>query len=291
MADNESKVELSSEPKLNGRFGINSDRKVQSAKTIKIGIGASVVVLAIVMLLKTPDKVENKESEIATPEVSRIGQSTIENKFDTYSPVSENKKLIQNRNSSVIRYPGLQKIERKRLSEIPPGSLVKAVLITGASNGLVRAELKESLQIQGETILPEGAILLGVGQSGEERLAIRFTQIVFKDGSFESIQAQAADANDKIAGLNGSRVGSYAAKYAAAIGLNFIGGMAEGLQNREIVGQQVVTKTDVKNAMLSGTSKATLELASDTMSNMKNKSPVIEVPAGKEILVLFEAGH
>lgn len=52
---------------------------------------------------------------------------------------------------------------------------------------------------------------------------------------------------DKTVGLKGSRVGKYAMKYATAIGLNFVGGMAEGLQDREVVGNgQVVTKPNTK---------------------------------------------
>ena len=120
---------------------------------------------------------------------------------------------------------------------------------------------------------------------------VRFTQVVFKDGSFENIQAQAADAEDKTVGLRGSRVGKYAMKYATAIGLNFVGGMAEGLQDREVVGQQVVTKPTVQNALLNGTSKATLEMANETMTDLKNSAPIIQISAGQSIFVIFENGQ
>jgi type IV secretory pathway VirB10-like protein len=140
-------------------------------------------------------------------------------------------------------------------------------------------------------LIPAGATLLGTGQSTEERLMIRFTQVVFKDGSFENIQAQAADAEDKIVGLRGSRVGKYAMKYATAVGLNFVGGMAEGLQDREVVGQQVVTKPNTKNALLNGASKATLEMANETMTDLKNSAPIIQIPASQEIFIIFENGQ
>ena len=142
---------------------------------------------------------------------------------------------------ATVKLPGLQKIDRKRTTPIPAGSMVKASLTTGASNGTVQALVKESLQIQGETVIPEEATLFGSGQSTEERLFIKFTKLVLKDGSSETIQAEAVDSGDKIAGLKGSKVGQYAIKYGAAIGLNFVGGMAEGLQDRDIVGQQIVT--------------------------------------------------
>ncbi|MCB0368112.1 MAG: TrbI/VirB10 family protein [Bdellovibrionales bacterium] len=157
--------------------------------------------------------------------------------------------------------------------------------------GSVSAEITKSLRLQGETLLPVGAVLLGTGQSSEERLFIRFNQVVFKNGSFENIQAQAADLEDKTVGLKGSRLGKYATKYAAAIGLNFVGGMAEGLQEREVVGQQVVTKPTTKNALLNGASRATLEMANESMTDLKNSAPIIHVEAGKEIYVIFEAGN
>jgi type IV secretory pathway VirB10-like protein len=293
--DKEPQVDLASEPKIDNRFGVKMDRKVQSSRAIKIGMVATVIGLTAVLMIKSPEKTARDAVEIKPPEASQVSVSIPNVSFDSYSAPSESER-IKGRNKKravgvVVRLPGLQKLDRKHTGDIPPGSTVKAVLITGASNGPVRAEVKESLQVQGETMVPAGATLLGAGQSGDDRLIVRFNQIIFKDGSFDTIQAQAADSDDKIAGLHGSRVGSYAVRYGAAIGLNFVGGMAEGLQDRDVVGQQVVTRPDAKNALLNGTSKATLELAQDTMSNIKSKPPVIEVPAGKEILVIFEGSH
>ena len=293
MDDKESGVQLVGEPKIDNRFGVNMDRKVQSSKAIKIGIASTIVAFVGIAVMKSPEKPTEEHAPIKSPEASQLALPQQNINLDSYSAAAENEKMKdQNKKrpaTAVVRLPGLQKIDRRH-GGIPPGSMVKAVLISGASNGPVRAEIKEPLQIQGETLVPVGAILLGAGQSGEDRLMVRFSQIIFKDGSFENIQAQAADADDQIAGLHGSKVGSYAMKYGAAIGLNFVGGMAEGLQERDVVGQQVVERPSAKNALLSGTSKATLELANDTMSNIKSKPPTIEVPAGKEILILFEGG-
>ena len=125
--------------------------------------------------------------------------------------------------------------------------------------------------------------MLGVGQSGEDRLTVKFTKAVFRDGNVQSIEAQAADVEDQTVGLTGSKVGKYATKYASAVGLNFVGGMAEGIQDREIVGQQVLTKPNAKNALLNGASKAALEMANETMTDLKNSNPAIHVPAGQEI--------
>ncbi len=82
-------------------------------------------------------------------------------------------------------------IRRPRPGRIPPGSFIRAILLSGASNGPVRAEVTEGLSIQGEPFIEQGATLVGNGQSGEERLTIRFSQLVHRDGALESIDGLA----------------------------------------------------------------------------------------------------
>lgn len=295
MENKEQAVEITAEPKIESRFGFGQENKVLSNRTIKYCAIATGVSLILVFLIRSPDKTAQENSGVKTPEASQVGSNTDRGNLEEYSASQENDRLKkQNRkrpSEIIVKLPGLQKIDRRKAGQIPPGSLVKAVLITGASNGAVRAETIEALRVQGETLVPAGAILIGSGQSTEERLMIRFTQVVFKDGSFENIQAQAADFEDKTVGLRGSRVGKYAMKYATAIGLNFVGGMAEGLQDREVVGQQVITKPTAQNALLNGTSKATLEMANETMTDLKNSAPIIQISAGQEIFVIFELGQ
>ncbi len=295
MESKENDVEFISEPKIESRFGFGKDNKILSNRTIKYCSIATAVSLITVFLMRSPDKDGQEGPGVKTPEASQVSSNSDRSTFDTYSASQENDRLKElnknGRQNVVVKLPGLQKIDRRKAGQIPPGSLVKAVLITGASNGPVRVETTEALRIQGETLIPAGAILLGSGQSTEERLMIRFTQVVFRDGSFENIQAQATDVEDKTVGLRGSRVGKYAMKYATAIGLNFVGGMAEGLQDREVVGQQVVTKPTAQNALLNGTSKATLEMANETMTDIKNSAPIIQIPSGQKIFVIFELGQ
>lgn len=295
MENKEQTVEITPEPKIESRFGFGKDNKVLSIRTIKYGSVATGVSLVVVFLMRSPDKDAQESLGVKIPEASQLSSNSDRGTFETYSASQESRRLKEQnkkgRQNVVVKLPGLQKIDRHKAGQIPPGSLVKAVLITGASNGPIRAETTEALRIQGETLIPAGATLLGSGQSTEERLMVKFTQVVFKDGSFENIQAQAADAEDKTVGLRGSRVGKYAMKYATAIGLNFVGGMAEGLQDREVVGQQVVTKPTAQNALLNGASKATFEMANETMTDLKNTAPIIQISAGQEIFVIFELGQ
>ncbi len=63
---------------------------------------------------------------------------------------------------------------RPATGKIPPGSFVKATLLTGASNGPVRAEVS-GLTLNGETLIEEGTTLLSNGQSNEDPLTIQFS--------------------------------------------------------------------------------------------------------------------
>lgn len=290
MENNETHVEAVSEPKIETRFGVSNERKILSSQAVKFCAVASGIAIIVVFLLKSPDETQSEGPGVSSPDVAPVQTEQVN--IDSYSATEESNRIKSQgkrpRRIAVAKLPGLQKIDRRHSGQIPPGSLIKAILITGASNGPVRIEAKEALRVQGETLIPEGATLLGTGQATEDRLFVRFTQVVFKDGSFENVSAQAADVDDKTAGLKGSRIGRTAMKYAAAIGLNFAGGMAEGLQEREAVGQQVVPKNDARNALLSGASKATFEMANETMTDLKSKAPNIQVEAGKEILVIFD---
>lgn len=290
MENKELNVELASEPKIETRFGFAREGKFLSSKAVKFCSIATIAALAGVFLIQSPENLEQEGPGVKAPE--SVESLSDQYAADSYSAVKESERLKEKNKRRVsrvvVRLPGLQRIDRRQAGQIPPGSMLRAVLITGASNGPVRVETKEALRIQGETLIPEGAALLGTGQSTEERLIIRFTQVVFKDGSFENISAQAADVEDRTVGLRGSRVGRVALKYAAAIGLNFVGGMAEVLQDREAVGQQVVSRPTAKNAFLNGTSKATVEMGADTMADLRNKAPIIQIDAGKEIFVIFE---
>jgi type IV secretory pathway VirB10-like protein len=189
--------------------------------------------------------------------------------------------------ASVARYAGPQLVSRP-LMKIPPGTMVKARLVSGASNGPVRAEISEDVNWNGEALLPVGAILLGNGSSSEDRLNIQFNQMVFPDGSFQSTQASACDASDKIPGLKGSKLGNYAVKLGSSIALDFAGGLSQGLQTQKSGIGVAYAKPTLKNAILNGAATASLNQSKQIMSNLQNQAPVIEVPEGTFIYVLFQ---
>ncbi|MCO5143626.1 MAG: TrbI/VirB10 family protein [Oligoflexia bacterium] len=165
--------------------------------------------------------------------------------------------------------------------EIPPGVETKAVLLSGGTNGLIKAKIIESLRASGTTIFPSDTQILGYGRSSEDRLYIEFKKAILKDGKVVGISAQAFDGKDSILGLNGSRVGDISLKIAASAGLNFISGMALGFQDYS--GQP-----RAKDAALSGLSQAATEQAKSSMEEIKNRQPTIEVKKGTVFTITFD---
>jgi hypothetical protein len=196
------------------------------------------------------------------------------------------------RRGGVLKLAGPQLIARPRnLAAIPPGSLVKATLVSGASNGPAKAKLEEPLIVNGDLLLEEGAVLVGQGNSTEERLMLSFTQVVFRDGSFGNVQAQACDSSDQIVGLKGSRIGTKTLSLAGSVGLGLVGGLTEALQDTQ--GQQgvAVRPPSLRNALLHATATTALDQSRNLMSDLKEERPVIEVPAGTILSVLFGGGQ
>lgn len=190
-------------------------------------------------------------------------------------------------NTVIRRFGGLEVVKRDTALQIPPGSIAKARLISGASNGLVKAQLIEDLSFNGEMLAEVGTIVVGNGSSTEDRLMIDFGKMVLKDGTVQSVRAQACDSSDKMVGLKGSKVSKYGAALAAGIGLNFAGGLAQGLQETQVQNGMVTKKADLKNAALNGAASASIEQSKDILEKWKQQKTVIEVKSGTEICLIF----
>lgn len=185
--------------------------------------------------------------------------------------------------------PGIGIILRSSGKKIPPGTYGVAVLLSGASNQFVRAELTDAVKVAGETLIPQGAVLVGQGTSSEERLYINFKQAVLRDGSAIAIDAKACDMDDQVVGVKGNQVGNKTLKLGAAIALNFASGLSQGLQETEVKGGVAVRKADPKNALLNGASSAALEESKNLMTDIRSDNE-IEVAVGEKICVLFAGG-
>lgn len=177
----------------------------------------------------------------------------------------------------------------RKLSDIPVGSEAKAILVSGATNGIVKAKLITAMRVDGEPLLPEGATLFGKGKSTEERLYVEFQKAIFPGGETFPIRAQAFDIADKILGLKGALVGTRTKKMGLAIGFGVLGGLADGLQDTSgssIWGVQ--QKKSMRDAALSGASKAALDQSQAAIEEMKNAPNIIEVKKGTEFFLIID---
>jgi len=240
-------------------------------KHLGIGLLVLFVLLFLLNLIMWPREKRETLAKVELKEVPRVPEEK-----------------VANESKPVLRVSGIEVISRPRnLSSIPPGAFFKAKLSSGASNGLVKAEVIEGLAINSEMLIPEGSSLVGQGTSSEERLFIQFNQVVFKDGTFSNFNAVACDNDDQMVGLKGSLVGNRIGRVAGGVGLGFLGGFSSGLQEPQGYGSP---KPSMKNAILNGTATTALEESRKMLSDLKNRMPIMEVKAGTEICVIASGG-
>ena len=240
-----------------------------------------VVVTTIAVFLKDTPREAAQASQIESPGIS-LAPADFE--IETYE-----KKRVEKKSGRLQKLPQvtpLKVVSRPGINDIPPGTEAKAELLSGATNGPVKARLIEDVEFNGEIFFEAGATLIGNGVSTEERLIIYFSQLVTKEGNTVTISAQAHDSKDKVIGLTGSKVGRVTKKVLAAAGLGAAGAL-QTLQKQESVGGTAVPKPDLNNAFLNGASVAALGLAEHELEQMQEKQAIIEVASGKKFYLIF----
>lgn len=258
------------------------EKHVVRSKSLKYAV-ISLFIIATVVGLFNEDKPAKIEGTALTVP-GEIAASLPSIKFEIHNDL---KTKIKNRVSYNAPIQRLKMVSRKGVYLIPPGSMARAKLITGGSNGPLKAKLTEPLVVNGEKYLEEGTILLGSGSSTDERLMIRFNEMVFPDATFSEVKAVGYDFEDKIIGLRGSKAGRVAMKFAANTGLKFVAGVSQGLQESEVQQGVAVKKPTLKNALLQGAGLAALEQSDEFMKDLREKQTIIEVKMGTELWVVF----
>ena len=247
----------------------------------------SVWILIEVLPSKRVDKFTAKSIEFdeVTHVITKNGE-----KFKVPSLVMEFQTKVKTPSWTKMKVSPIKVLSFVGATEIPPGAEAKAVLLTGATNGLIKARLTEPLKVDGVSLLDAGVLLIGQGRSTEERLFVDFKKAVFKNGKSIAISAQAYDQSDTILGLKGSRVGDATLKLAASSGLFFLSGLSSGFQSSgyDINGRPI--RPSMKDAALNGTSQAASEQARSYMEDIKNRAPIIEVKSGTAFVVTFDGG-
>lgn len=291
-SDKVESAEMTSEDKAKKTFLENFSyirREANQGRRYKIaGVLMAFIAIGISFFRGEPEKPIESHAPVSIPSV---GLEQVDPTKGNYSRTEDAKQLDQNRRATKSGVPlklsGPKLIARSRNVQIPPGTLVRAELVTGASNGAVKAVLKDDVRVNGETLIEAGSTILGRGSSTEDRLFVAFTKVLHRDGDISQVAAEAADSSDKTMGLKGSKVASRAIKLAANVGLKFLSGASQALQETEGQYGATIRKPTMRNALLNGTAEAALEESNQIASEYKNSAPVIEVKAGTEFFLFF----
>lgn len=281
---NDPEVKMTVRPQIHDQFGKTKHlSKTQPTKKVVIACAISAISLIVFLDQRRKDVYQSIaafQTPVAHPSPTvHLPKYSLEDEMVKGRPAA--KKQIH------WVYLGPELLKRPFSDQIPPGTMVKAKLTAGASDGLVKAITIEELNVNEGDALPAGTVFIGDGTSQKNRLQVRFNQAVFPDGTIQKIQAIAADGSDKTPGLKGSRLAQYGLRLAASAGLNFISGSSQGLREKEVKGGAVVDKSDFKNAALNGTSQAAVELARETMGQLKSDPPQISIEDGTPLFIVF----
>lgn len=171
---------------------------------------------------------------------------------------------------------------------LPVGTEGKAILVSGGTDGLIKAKLLKPVIVDNEPIIPENAILIGIGKSGDDRLFVEFQKIVLPSGETYKITAQAFENDDRIQGIKGSIVGTRSKKMMMAMGLGFLGGMADGMRENTSGSYFSNQKPTTRDAALSGASKAALDQSEAYLEEMKKSPNIIQVKSGTEFYFIVD---
>lgn len=263
------------------------------AKTVGFSAAA---VGAVIVAVSGPSSDDTKPKATDVPSLSGSPANVSPN-LDAYSREADARSFDPTiprkpKDKSHVSLLGPQLVLRSSKLKIQQGTIVKATLLSGASDGVVKAKFSQLLDSEQnqESPFENGTIFIGRGSTSGDRLRILFDRAILPDGQANSIQGEALDPSDRIAGLKGSKLGEGALKLATGIGLNFLSGVSEGLQDSH--GQQGVAAKDpsLKNALLQGTARASLTQSQEIVADLHSSKPAIAVPSGNEILIVFSEG-
>ncbi len=204
--------------------------------------------------------------------------------------------LIARQNNSGGNKPGYYEPPKNRINitnlrsdlTLPVGTEGKAILVSGGTDGLIKAKILKPILVDNEPIIPENAVLIGIGKSGEDRLFVEFQKIVLPSGETYKITAQAFENDDRIQGIKGSIVGTRSKKMMMAMGLGFLGGMADGMRENTSGSYFSSQKPTTRDAALSGASKAALDQSEAYLEEMKKSPNIIQVKSGTEFYFIID---
>jgi len=178
---------------------------------------------------------------------------------------------------------------------LPMGSTVTArllnTLLSSDSAQPVIAEIVEDAVWRNSVLIPAGTRAVGTASFDDaaKRLQLRFHTFIYPDGDQHPVQAMAL-LNNGSSGIPGDYHSGAAKKEAGRFMGNFVGGMAEGMKEREVAGQggMAFEPGSLKNGILNGITVSSLDQAKSFSEGMQNVRPYLEVSGGTAFLLYLE---
>gem|GEM_PF-3469436 len=284
-------VEVDARPEVIANISYSQVARKKVSGKITFGILIVGIVASSFFLSGNKTRVPKKVNPLAGPNLDQ----SLSNQFDDDYKLAEEiekanrpkKKVIKRRRKKVIFYERPKIIESKVIGQILPGSMIKAKLVMGGSDGFAKAVSLEPIKNQGEILIPAGSVFVGVAASQGSRLYLNFTTVVFPDSTVKKVKAIGADWKDKISGIKGSTFSSYGKRLAASSALNLLGGVSAGLRDQVVVQGVAVEANTLKNAALNGSAQAAVELSKEMMNGAKGTKVIVEVKKDTKFYLLF----
>ena len=184
--------------------------------------------------------------------------------------------------------PGLSLLKRsEKVSETLQSIKMEATMLGYSTDGPVRAKIDKFYDIGLQ--IEKGTVLLGKASTQNERLHINFSKAVTPSGETIEVSGKAVDPEDQGFGINGSAAWSKVLRLLGKVGLDFTSGLADGLkETEETPSGQMAEKSSLKNALLNGTSRATMEAAREYMQGIRSSPEQVSLPAGTIIHITIQ---
>jgi type IV secretory pathway VirB10-like protein len=288
-------------------FFLTESHPYSKKRSIKIWHVASVFAVIVVVVLLIGTYLDNQaEKERAIKQARLNAERRSEATTEAHQTSSNSQSYLptplgsdQFRGASVQRQRSATQIIKRGDSPsdvLPMGTLVRVRLLgkveSTDSNSPVSAVVIEDAKSPADyTVIPRGAKVIGQGQldQSRERLQVHFATIVYPEGEQFSITAIAA-MPDGSSGVAGDFSSGAFRRHASQFVGNFVGGMAEGMEDRTTGGGMGIPfePGSLKNGALNGIAQSSLEYAKSTSQEMGQSSASISIPPGQEFVLYLE---
>lgn len=176
---------------------------------------------------------------------------------------------------------------------LPIGTYLRVRLIGNVESAdqqspVIAVVTENSLSPGGAEVIPRGTRVMGQGQvdAARERLQVAFNTLVMPEGEQYSFSGLAA-MPDGSSGITGDFSSGKFKRYASQFVGNFIGGMAEGLKDRDSKGQMGIPfePGSLKNGALNGVAQSSLDFAKSSSEEMGRAKPSMRLSEGQDFVI------